>query len=81
MAPGYRPDRRGRVHAAGGGRTQEPWCVGHLFACVDGLKGFTKAIETVFPKTPYSMVRRSLNFVSWKLRKAGGTTGRALCRF
>ena len=52
-----------------------------FIACVDGLKGFTKAIETVFPKTPYSMVRRSLNFVSLKLRKAGGTTGRALCRF
>jgi len=27
------------------------------------------------------MVRRRLNFVSWKLRKAGGATGRALRRF
>jgi len=24
-----------------------------FIACVDGLKGFTKAIEAVFPKTPH----------------------------
>ena len=41
---------------------------------MDGLKGFPEAIETVFPKTTVQlcivhMVRYSLNFVSWKLRK------------
>ena len=45
-----------------------------FIACVDGLKGFPEAIETVFPKTAVQlcivhMVRYSLNFVSWKLRK------------
>ena len=46
-----------------------------FIACVDGLKGFPEAIEAVFPKTTVQlcivhMVRYSLNFVSWKLRKA-----------
>ena len=45
-----------------------------FIACVDGLKGFPEAIETVFPKTAVQlcivhMVRYSLNYVSWKLRK------------
>ncbi|WP_028450816.1 IS256 family transposase [Chitinibacter tainanensis] len=46
-----------------------------LIACVDGLKGFPEAIEAVFPKTAVQlcivhMVRHSLNYVSWKRRKA-----------
>jgi len=46
-----------------------------LIACVDGLKGFPEAIETVYPKTQVQlcivhMVRHSLRFVSWKERKA-----------
>jgi len=46
-----------------------------LIACVDGLKGFPDAIETVFPKTQVQlciihMVRHSLRYVSWKERKA-----------
>jgi putative transposase len=45
-----------------------------FIACVDGLKGFPEAIETVYPKTAVQlcivhMVRHSLNYVSWKLRK------------
>ena len=45
-----------------------------LIACVDGLKGFPEAIETVYPKTEVQlcivhMVRHSLNFVGWKERK------------
>ncbi|MDP2110188.1 MAG: IS256 family transposase, partial [Thiobacillus sp.] len=45
-----------------------------FIACVDGLKGFPEAIESVFPKTAIQlcivhMVRYSLNYVSWKLRK------------
>ena len=45
-----------------------------FIACVDGLKGFPEAIETVFPKTQVQlcivhMVRHSLNYVSWKQRK------------
>ena len=46
-----------------------------LIACVDGLKGFPEAIEAVFPHTEIQLclvhlVRHSLNFVSWKQRKA-----------
>lgn len=45
-----------------------------LIACIDGLKGFPDAIETVFPKTQVQlcivhMVRNSLKFVSYKDRK------------
>lgn len=45
-----------------------------FIACVDGLKGFPEAIEAVFPQTAVQlcivhMVRYSLNFVGWKLRK------------
>jgi len=45
-----------------------------LIACVDGLKGFPEAIESVFPQTQVQlcivhMVRHSLNYVSWKQRK------------
>jgi len=44
-----------------------------FIACVDGLKGFPEAIETVFPKTAVQLwivhlVRYSLNYVSWKMR-------------
>jgi putative transposase len=46
-----------------------------LIACVDGLKGFPDAIESVYPKTEIQlciihMVRNSLRYVSWKERKA-----------
>ena len=46
-----------------------------FIACVDGLKGFPKAIETVFPQAQVQLcivhqVRASLNYVSWKQRKA-----------
>jgi putative transposase len=45
-----------------------------LIACVDGLKGFPQAIETVFPETRVQLcvvhlVRASLNYVNWKERK------------
>ena len=45
-----------------------------FIACVDGLKGFPEAIEAVFPRTAVQLcivhlVRHSLNYVSWKLRK------------
>ena len=43
-------------------------------ACVDGLKGFPQAIESVFPEAQVQlcivhMIRASLNYVSWKDRK------------
>jgi len=45
-----------------------------FIACVDGLKGFPEAVETVFPKAQVQlcivhMVRHSLNFVGYKERK------------
>jgi putative transposase len=45
-----------------------------LIACVDGLKGFPEAIESVFPETVVQLcivhlVRHSLNYVNWKQRK------------
>lgn len=45
-----------------------------FIACVDGLKGFPEAIETIFPDTQIQlcivhMVRHSPNHVSWKQRK------------
>ena len=45
-----------------------------FIACVDGLKGFPDAIETVFPQALVQLcivhlLRQCLNFVSWKQRK------------
>jgi putative transposase len=45
-----------------------------FITCVDGLKGFPEAIEAVYPQTAVQlcivhMVRHSLNYVGWKLRK------------
>lgn len=45
-----------------------------FIACVDGLKGFPDAIETVYPKAAVQlcivhMVRNSLHFVPWKVQK------------
>lgn len=45
-----------------------------LIACVDGLKGFPEAIESVFPQTTVQLcivhlVRHSLSYVGWKQRK------------
>ncbi|MBA6295972.1 IS256 family transposase [Colwellia sp. MB02u-9] len=46
-----------------------------LIACVDGLKGFPEAINTVFPQTQVQlcivhMVRNSMKYVPWKDYKA-----------
>jgi putative transposase len=45
-----------------------------FIACIDGLKGFPEAIETVFPQTAVQLcivhqIRGSLNYVTWKQRK------------
>jgi putative transposase len=45
-----------------------------LIACVDGLKGFPEAIEAIYPRTEVQLcivhvVRASLNYVPWKMRK------------
>lgn len=45
-----------------------------FIACVDGLKGFPEAIETVYPDAQVQLclvhlVRHSLNYVGWKQRK------------
>src|SRR5437870_1015996 len=54
-----------------------------FIACVDGLKGFPEAIETVFPKTEVQLcivhlVRHSLNYVGWKQRKEVATDLKAI---
>ncbi len=46
-----------------------------LIVCCDGLKGFPKGVEAVFPKTWVQLcivhlIRNSLRFVGWKDRKA-----------
>lgn len=46
-----------------------------FIACVDGLKGFTEAIESVFPQTITQVcivhqIRNSLTYISYKDRKA-----------
>ena len=46
-----------------------------LIACVDGLKGFPEAIESVYPEADVQlcivhMIRNSARYVSWKDRKA-----------
>jgi transposase-like protein len=46
-----------------------------FIACVDGLTGFPEAIEAVYPKTKVQLcivhlIRNSLQYVSWKQRKA-----------
>ena len=46
-----------------------------FIACVDGLKGFPQAIETVFPKAAVQLcivhlVRASLRYVNWKQARA-----------
>ena len=46
-----------------------------FLACVDGLSGFSEAIEAVFPRTQVQrcvihQIRSSLKYVSWKDRKA-----------
>jgi putative transposase len=49
-----------------------------LIACVDGLKGFPDAINSVYPQissyASFHMVRNSLKYVSWKDYK-GVTSG------
>jgi putative transposase len=45
-----------------------------FIACVDGLKGFPEAIESVYPRTEVQLcivhlVRASLHYVNWKQRK------------
>ncbi len=56
-----------------------------FIACVDGLKGFPQAIETVYPKTTVQLcivhlVRASLNYVNWKERKAVAADLRSIYR-
>lgn len=46
-----------------------------FITCVDGLKGFPEAIESVFPEAEVQLcivhqLRASLSYVSWKQRKA-----------
>ena len=56
-----------------------------LIVCIDGLKGFPQAIESVFPEARIQLcivhlVRASLNYVSWKERKAVAADLKAIYR-
>ncbi len=56
-----------------------------FIGCVDGLKGFPEAMETVFPATQVQlclvhMVRHSLSYVGWKERKAVAVDLKAIYR-
>lgn len=54
-----------------------------LIACVDGLKGFEEAINSIFPYTTVQLcivhlIRNSLRFVPWKDRKIVATDLKAI---
>ena len=56
-----------------------------FIACVDGLKGFPEAIETIYPQTQVQLclvhlLRFSLCYVSFKDRKAGAADLKAIYR-
>jgi putative transposase len=56
-----------------------------LIACVDGLKGFPQAIESIFPEARIQLcivhlVRVSLNYVNWKERKRVAADLKAIYR-
>jgi putative transposase len=56
-----------------------------FIACVDGLKGFPQAIESVFPETRIQLcivhlVRASLNYVNWRERKPVAADLKAIYR-
>ena len=55
-----------------------------FIACVDGLKGFPEAIESVLPDAQVHsivhLVRASLNYVNWKERKAVAADLRSVYR-
>src|SRR4051794_421096 len=56
-----------------------------LIAVVDGLKGFPEAINAVFPDTMVQtcivhLIRHSMDFASWKDRKAIATELKAIYR-
>ena len=58
---------------------------GVVLACVDGLKGFPQAIESVLPHAQVQLcivhlTRASLNYVSWKERKAVARDLKAIYR-
>lgn len=56
-----------------------------FIGCVDGIKGFPEAMETVFPPTQVQlclvhMVRNSLSYVGWKERKTVAADLKAIYR-
>ena len=56
-----------------------------LIVCIDGLKGFPQAIESVFPEARIQLcivhlVRASLNYVSWKERRRVAAELKAIYR-
>jgi len=56
-----------------------------LIVCIDGLKGFPQAIESVFPQARVQLcivhlVRASLNYVNWKERKLVAADLKAIYR-
>jgi transposase-like protein len=70
-----RADRRSKVLVEGLQRTAQPWRHDILIAVVDGLKGLAEAIEAAFPQTTVQtcivhLIRNSLDYASWKDRKA-----------
>ena len=55
-------------------RSEDPWG-GRLIAVTDGLKGMAKALAVVYPDTTLQtcivhLIRNSLDYASWKERKA-----------
>ena len=68
---------------AGPDRVKEPGTAGYFLACVDGLKGFPQAMETVYPQTTVQLcmvhlVRGSLQYVNGKERRTVAQDWRAI---
>jgi putative transposase len=64
-----------QVLAAGGDRTEEPWRAGHLHRLRGWPEGLPRGHRSGVPAHRVQlcivhMVRHSLNYVSWKMRKA-----------
>ena len=68
------PGMRERTSGSVSDRPSEPWTEDILIACIDGLKGFPDAIQSVYPNTAVLLcvvhqIRNSIKYVGSKNQK------------